>query len=177
MSARTAAAALRVEPLRRQHDRSTFACGAPELDAYLREQAGQDVRRHVAACYVLVERDQPLIVRGYYTLSTYAIELRDLPADTARRLPRYPRVPAALLGRLAVDQRHRRRHLGEFLLVDALRRTLAIAGDIGLHALVTDARDAEAARFYLRYGFIPVPTEPLRLFLPMQTIEAAFARR
>ena len=100
-----------IEPLGKDHDRSGFSSGNEELDRYLKNQAGQDARRNIAAPFVLVE-ERGTAVCGYYTLSAFAIDLTDLPEDIARKLPRYPVVPATLLGRLAVDMRLRGRGLG-----------------------------------------------------------------
>ena len=109
------APALRVEPLSDGHDRTEFTCGVDALDRYVRVQVGQDVRKRVATCFVLVAEGDP-IPRGYYTLAATTIGLTDLPAAQARRLPRYPLVPATLMGRLAVALVHRCQRLGERLL-------------------------------------------------------------
>lgn len=177
MPARPGPAPGHCEPLARHHERAGFDCGVEALDAYLRSQASQDQRRKVAACYVLVSPEAPTRIRGYYTLSTYGIRLSGLPAETRKRLPRYPEVPAALIGRLAVDRRDQGRGLGEFLLMDALARVLEIEREIGVFAVVVNARNPAAAEFYRRYEFIPFPSEPLRLFLPVATIAAAFASK
>ena len=171
------AAALRIEPLAAHHQRDAFVSGVAELDDYLRYRAGQDERKDIAACYVLVEPPDEAIVRGYYTLSSYAIELGELPTAVVRRLPRYPRVPAALLGRLAVERSQQRRGLGELLLLDALHKARDVAGRIGLHALVVDARDPAAAAFYQRFGFIAFASAPSRLWLPMATIRKVLRSR
>jgi hypothetical protein len=92
---------VRIEILGPQHDRSTFASGSEPLDRYFRTRAGQEARKNIAAPFVLVLADGS--VGGYYTLSATAVKLADLPADVARRLPKYPLVPATLLGRLAVE--------------------------------------------------------------------------
>lgn len=94
-------AAIRIEPLGPGHDRSAFSCGVPALDRYLREQAGQDARRRVAAPFVA--SNDRVRVLGFYTLSATSIELTEVPAALADKLPRYPRLTAALLGRLATD--------------------------------------------------------------------------
>lgn len=171
---RAAGKALRVEALGRHHDRDGFTCGVPALDEYLRRQAVQDQERKVAACHVAVPAAAgspgPTAILGYYTLSNYSLQLRELPADVTRRLPKYPMVPAALLGRLAVATLHQGRGLGELLLADALRRTLRVAREIAIHAVVVDAKDHAAASFYARYGFRPFPGEPLRLFQPLSTL-------
>lgn len=156
---------LPIEALSRSHDVGHFGSGAAELDRYLREQAAQDVRRRVAAVFVAVDEDR---VVGFYTLSSAAIELADLPEDVRRRLPRYPQVPATLLGRMAVDSDWQGRRLGEALLVDALFRSLA--SEIASYAVVVDARDESASRFYMRYGFQPLEHSHRRLFIPMATV-------
>jgi len=161
-----------IEPLGR-HDRAAFSCGKPELDRYLREQAGQEVRRKVTAAFVAVVPETGAIA-GYYTLSALSLLLKDLPPDAARRLPRYPEVPATLLGRLALDRHHRRKRLGEFLLMDALRRSLDVTANIGSVAVVVDALDDEACAFYEHFDFIRFPQHSTRLFLPMATITRLF---
>src|ERR1700731_1222371 len=95
-----------IETLRNDHDRSDFSCGNVSLDRYLKEQAGQDLRRACAYCFVLAPKRGDTSILGYYTLSSYGIDVGELPADVAKKLPRYPLIPAALLGRLAVDRRY-----------------------------------------------------------------------
>src|SRR3989338_11473724 len=94
-----------VEPLGKKHDRAAFSCGNEILDYYLKELAGQDARRRVAAPFIVVAKTAPPNILGYYTLSSFGIDLAELPADVVRKLPPYPVAPAALLGRLAVDRR------------------------------------------------------------------------
>jgi GNAT superfamily N-acetyltransferase len=163
-----------VEPLGRQHDREAFACGNEVLDRYLKEIARQDARRLVAAPFVTVAPAAPKTILGYYTLSAFGVELKQLPADVSRKLPGYPVVPATLLGRLAVDQRCRGQGVGEFLLMDALHRAYIQSSQIAAVAVVVDAIDAQAARFYRHFNFISLPERPDRLFLPMKTISALF---
>jgi GNAT superfamily N-acetyltransferase len=157
---------LRVEALGPQHDRSSFVSGAEALDRYLRSQASQDARRNMAAPFVLVLPEGT--IAGYYTLSATGVKLTEFPADVTRKLPRYPLVPATLLGRLAVDQNYRGRGYGRFLLADALFR--AVRSEIASFAVVVDAKDEEARRFYERESFLPFPDQPLRLFRPMADI-------
>lgn len=165
-----------IEPLGQDHDRAAFSCGKEPLDRYIKEQANQDARRHYAAPFVLVERGRKMVL-GYYTLSSFGVNLKDLPGDTIRKLPRYPLVPATLLGRLAVDQNHHGKGLGELLLMDALRRSLDQADVIGSAVVVVDAMDQEAWRFYRNFEFIPFQNHKGRLFLPMMTILKLFASK
>lgn len=163
-----------VEPLGKTHDRAAFSCGNPSLDQYLKERARQDARRYVAAPFVLVASPGEKELLGYYTLSSFAIDLSDLPPNTARKLPSYPTVPVTLLGRLAVEERHAGQGLGEFLLMDALRRSITQSSQIASVAVVVDAIDDSAARFYKHFNFVPFPERPTRLFLPMRTVAALF---
>jgi hypothetical protein len=163
------------ETLGRQHDRASFSCGVPDLDSYLRERALQDQKKHAAVCWVLPHASSPAQIRGYYTLSAYSVGLRDLPDEQARKLPRYPNIPAALLGRLAVDSKERGQRIGEHILMDAMAKVLEQSATIATYALVVDAKDAQAASFYARYDFIALPSNPLRLFLPVATIAQLFA--
>ena len=150
------------------HDRTAFSCGAAELDRYLREHASQDIKRDVARVFVAV-RPETTAICGYYSLSATTFQRDELPAEQARKLPRYP-VPAVLLGRLAVDRGVQGSGLGEFLLMDAMYRTLLATQVMAVHAMVVDAKDAAAAKFYRKYGFIDFPDNAQRLFLPMATI-------
>lgn len=164
---------INVEPLRRQHDRTTFHCGAEALDRYLAQQARQDADKRVAAPFVAVIPPETRAL-GYYTLSASVLTLTDLPDDLARKLPRYPQLPVALLGRLAVDRSARGQGLGEHLLLDALHRSLAHADQIAATAVVVDADNESAVAFYRNYGFIPLQVEPSRLFLPMRLVAQLF---
>jgi hypothetical protein len=100
------------------------------------------------------------------------LSLAELPEARVKRLPRYPFVPATLMGRLAVDSRHRRGGNGEFMLFDAFHR--ALRNEIASYAFVVDAKDSAAA-FYLRYRFLPLIEGGSRLFVPMAEIAKLFA--
>jgi hypothetical protein len=157
------------EPLAAHHDRVAFRCGVPELDSYVQTQANQDIRRKVAAVYVLVDRAAPTVIVGYYTLSSFAVETSDLTEDVQKKLPRYPLTPATLVGRLARDLRFP--GIGKHLLVDALKRVLLHAGQIASAAVVVDVKNDVALKFYLKHGFLSFRRNPARLFLPIKTIQ------
>jgi len=159
----------RLAPLDAAHDRATFDSGSAPLNRYLREQAGQDVRRRMAACFVALADGQR--IAGYYTLASASLLLADLPASIGKKLPRYPTVPAVRMGRLAVDRAFKGQGLGGALLADALDR--ASRSEIAAHALVVDAKDESAAAFYRHHGFIALPDSPRTLFLPLATIRLA----
>ncbi|HLH21395.1 MAG TPA: GNAT family N-acetyltransferase [Chloroflexota bacterium] len=157
----------RVESLTSAHDRIAFVSGTPALDRYFREQVTQDIRRRVSACYVALEITTGKIA-GYYTLSAASVLLGELPQEMARRLPRYPSVPVARLGRLAVDQACRGRGLGSALLWDAVAR--AARSEIAVFALVVDAKDGQAETFYRHYGFVSFGSRPRQLVLPLTNL-------
>lgn len=148
------------------HDRNEFDSGSAPLDRYLREQVTQDVRRRVAACFVALTDEAK--VAGYYTLASASVPLGDLPEATAKKLPRYPSVPALRMGRLAVDRAFKGTGLGGALLADALQR--AAQSELAAFALIVDAKDEVAAAFYRHHGFIALPSSSLRLFLPLSVV-------
>ena len=156
-------APFRPAPLDGAHDRTVFNSGSEPLDRYLREQVTQDIRRRVAACFVALDDWQR--IAGYYTLASASLLLSDLPASTAKKLPRYPTVPTVRMGRLAVDQAFKGQGLGGALLADALDR--AARSEIAAYALMVDAKDDVAAAFYRHHGFIARPDSRLALFLPL----------
>jgi GNAT superfamily N-acetyltransferase len=164
-------ASLRIEALQARHDRASFRCGVQELDIYLQERAGQDLKRKLAAVFVRTKDSQT--IAGFYALSAHSISAGDLPPELAKRLPRFP-LPVTLLGQMAVAQAFQGAGLGEFLLLDALSRALHGSRQVASWAVVVDAK-AGARGFYLKHDFIPLPSSPDRLFLPMKTIETLFA--
>ena len=168
--AKAGPSAYRIEPLGDQHNRAVFSCGAETLDRYFHTQAGQDSRKRVASCFVLVAEDGS--VAGYYTLSAASIVLADLPLEIAKGLPRYPAVPATLMGRLAVGRQWQGHGLGELLLFDAFSRTLR--SEIASYAFLVDAKDDAARAFYEHYRFMRFPGPGKRLFLPLAEIAALF---
>lgn len=161
---------MEVQPLNERHDCAAFECGVESLDRYLRLHAIQDGRRHLASSFVIVnDGATPL---AYYTLARTTIELATLSGSLCKALPCYPSVSAALLSRLAVDQRHRGRRFGEHMLMDAFAR--ALRSEIATYAVLTDAKSEQAAAFYRVYDFRPLPVAGHRLFLPMTEIARLF---
>lgn len=113
--------------------------------------------------------EQPHSIMGYYAHSSLSIELTQLRQDLARKLLRHP-VPAALLGRLAVNQADQHHGVGKMLLADAIKRTLAVSDEIAIYAIVVDAIDDQAQRFCEQFGFLSISSEKQRLFLPLKSI-------
>ena len=143
------------------------------MDHYLRIQARQDARRKVAAPFVLVSREKHIL--GYYTLSAYGIRATDLPDALMKKLPKYPLLPATLLGRLAVSESHRGLKLGRLLLMDALYRSWRNTKEVASIGVVAEALNDDARRFYLHHEFMPLFDHPNKLFLSMDTIAKALS--
>lgn len=160
------------EPLGK-HDRSAFTSGNERIDAYFRSSVPQDVRRGYAACFLLVEKASAKIA-GFYTLSSHGIPLTEIAADTARKLPRYPSVPAALIGWLGRDSGFRGQHVGSMLLADAIARLAA--APLGIHAICADAIDEAALAFHREHQFVPFAGRPHTLYLPMKTASVLLAK-
>ena len=157
--------ALVIEPLDRRHDRMGFSCGLPELDRYLARQAGQDIRRRIARAFVCTVGETDTVL-GFYTLSALSIDLASLPEELSRKLPHHP-VPCALIGRLAVDRSAQGQGIGRLLLADAVTRVVAAGETVAMHALIVDAANEDATRFYEGFGFQSLTNNPTRLFLPL----------
>ena len=158
-----------ISPLGKQHDRKPFDCGEPSLNQYLNRYASQDIRRRVNRVFVASPPDAPRQVIGYYSLSAGSLNATALPEALRRRLPGYP-VPVVLLGRLAVAESHQGMGLGSILLADALQRIAQASQVMAVYAVVVDALNLQAAKFYRQFGFISLPSQPLKLFLPMDSV-------
>ncbi len=149
------------------HDCKSFTSGVDALDRYFREQATQDVRRRATSCWVTVDAATRKVA-GHYTLAAAGVPLLDVGDDLVKRLPRYPSVPVARVGRLAVDQAYRGRKLGSLLLADAALR--AARSEVMVFALVVDAKDEQAEAFYRHHGFTNFGSLPRQLILPLGKI-------
>ena len=153
-----------------KHIRSNFCCGKESLDTYIRKQASQDLKKRVSTIFVLID-DPDMHILAYYTLSSYTIDIAALEESFAKRLPRYPALPATLLGRLAVDNDQKGKRFGELLLIDSLQKSLRAATQVASIAVIAEALDERALSFYTKYGFKQFNQEPMKLYLPMKSVE------
>lgn len=149
------------------HDRSGFDCGVEVLNHYLQRLASQDVKRRACAVYEATAAGSDR-VGGYYTINASSARFHELPEDVARKLPRYPDVPAFLIGRLAVSKETQGTGLGRVLLMDALLRCLQLSDEVGAALVLVDAKDEAAAKFYRRHLFQDLDGK--RLFLPLSVV-------
>lgn len=159
--------------IQKRHKRSEFDCGNDELNQYLRRYARQNDVKGINKTFVATQPDTPLVIDGYYTISSSVINFLSLPGDVAQKLPAYP-VPAALIGRLAVDVSCQGEGLGTELLINALLRIVRASSEIGIYAVRVDAIDERAKQFYQLHEFIPFQDSSLSLFLPLATIKQEF---
>ena len=163
-----------IEPLD-DHDRAAFSCGNASLDRYIREQASQDVKRGLASVFVITAKDDPKTVLAYYTLSSRELKLEQIPDDIAKKAGKYGHVGVTLLGRMAVVEKCKGTGLGALTLLNALDKSLLASRDVASWAVFVEAIDNDAANFYRKYGFIELPEDKLKLFLPMKTIAKSFS--
>lgn len=155
------------------HDRASFDCGVPALNDYLAKTAALDMRRKASGCWVITGKRDLRSVLGYYTLSLEAIDAVDLPEmpkSISKKLPKYRRFGAALLGRLVVDQSQQGQGLGELLLMDAFHRCLRL--EVPVVVIVVDPKDLKAAAWYERFGFRPLTAG--RMVVTLLELEARF---
>lgn len=157
-----------ITPLNKQHDRKNFDCGEHALNDYLRRNARQDVHRRVSRVFVATSAENPTEIVGYYSLNAGSLVANELPDEIRRRLPRYP-LPVVILGRLAISTTQQGKGTGGVLLADALKRVIRASEVIAVYAIVVDALNSSAADFYRQFGFLTLPTLPLKLFLPIET--------
>jgi GNAT superfamily N-acetyltransferase len=156
------------------HDRDSFDCGEPALNEYLRNTARQHLQKGIANTYVLVNKEESRRILGFFTLSFLEVDISQLPAVYRKRLPRN-HLPAAKLGRLAIDKSCQGNNYGRLLLVDAMRRMAsAVRNTAGVVGLFVDAKNKSVAGFYRKFGFIPLEDSPLSLMLPCKTILSLF---
>ncbi len=161
-----AAASILIEPLGSHHDRSVFTCGNEALDKYIREQAGQDIRRATARVFVAVMAESPDRVLGFFTLSAATVIPTDLPAALEKRMPKHA-VPAALIGRLAVDKSAQGKGLGGVLIADAVKKTRLAAETVAMAVIVVDPIDDAAQAFYSAFGFQSLQGPQRRMFMAL----------
>ena len=155
--------------LHRGLDRASFDCGEPGLNRFLKEEATQYTKRGLCVVHALAEEKS---IIGYFSLSSSAVQVMDLPPAIAKKFPQNLNVPCWLIGKLAVDVKFQGQGFGEVLLFEAMRKILTMAQETGGYCVVIDAKNEAAKGFYLKYGFVPFVGDELRLYLPLASIPA-----
>lgn len=164
--------AVRIEKIRRGHDRSDVDCGEKSLNEYIRRYARQNDEKGIGATYVAVREGEDAVL-AFYTISSGQIAPENLPDEERKGMPHYP-VPVIRLGRLGVDKAAAGEGLGGHMLVDALRRAAAIAEILGVYAVEVDAKSDEVRSFYTKYGFHSLIEDQLHLYMSIKTIRRLF---
>jgi GNAT superfamily N-acetyltransferase len=157
-------------PIEQQHDVKQFDCGKPPLNDWLKERALKNEGR-ASRCFVTCVGHR---VVGFYALAAGSVRNVEAPANLKRNMP--PLIPVLVLGRMAIDSEYQGQKLGKALLLDALRRSMGVAGNVGARAILVHAIDQEVIPFYAQYGFRPFPEGDLTLFLSMSDVKAALSK-
>ena len=150
------------EPLASQHRLEGFDCGKPALTDWLLRHARQAQGSGSAKTFVVADGDDR--VAGYFSLTVGQVDTLEAPERIRKGMGQYP-VPVVILARVAVSREHQGRGIGIGMLQDAIRRTLVIAEQAGVRAMLTHPIDEDAARFYARFGFIASPLREQQLLL------------
>jgi len=163
---------LKIESINRSHDRSRFDCGSDELNQYLKRIARQHLNKGISRTFVLIDDNIPTEILGFFTLASCEIIVEKLPGKYARKYP--SRAPAAKLARLAVTKKRQRQGFGAYMMVNAIERIISVSENLGIIGFFVDAKSSKAKAYYEQFGFIPLPDNPLELFLPIDTLRQAY---
>ena len=159
------------KPLGPEHNRAAFLCEESSLTEYIKTKARKERDEGFCAVFVASFSDDDKNIVGYYTVSNFSVELSHISTDISKKFPRYPQVPVTMIGRLARHIDHRKKGIGDYLLIDALKRAFDASQNIGSVAVVVDPINEIAADLYKKFGFIHINNDNQRLYMPMGTIE------
>lgn len=162
---------LNIELLSKSHDRASFDCGVDELNQYLKNIARQHISKGISRTFVLFDDKEPAVILGFFTLAACEIRAEKLPQKYAKKYP----APAAKLAWLAISLKKQRQGLGKLLMVNAIERVITVSENLGIIGFFVDAKDINAKQYYEQFGFIPLPDDPLELFLPLETLRQAYS--
>ena len=163
---------LKIETISKKHNRTGFDCGIVELNKYLQRIARQHLNKGMSRTFVLIDKSSPADILGFYTLAACEILVEKLPRKYSKKYP--PKAPAAKLARLAVAKSDQRQGYGMLMMANAIERVLMVSKNLGIIGFFVDAKDESAKQYYEQFGFIPLPDNPLELFLPIATLQHAY---
>lgn len=170
-----------IEPLDpEKHDRAAFCCGIEQVDNFFKRTANKLAAADNLRVFVMTAPEGTLI--GFHALNAHAIDYADLPPKFARSRPGHGRIPAACISMIGVSERYQGQGYGGDLLVDALRRIASAADSVGIAVVMLDVlnrgnavKTERSKKLYQAYGFLPLPSNPLRLFMPLATVRTLLA--
>jgi GNAT superfamily N-acetyltransferase len=162
----------KIESLSKKHDRTGFDCGVDELNKYLQRVARQHLNKGMSRTFVLIDDSRSTDIIGFYTLAACEVFVEKLPRKYSKKYP--PKAPAAKLARLAVSKKNQRQGYGTFMMINAIERILTVSKNLGIIGFFVDAKNEAARQYYEQFGFIPLPDNPLELFLPIATLQQAY---
>lgn len=169
-----------IEPLdTAKHNRANFTCGVTQVDNFFKNTANKLAKADNLRVYVMSRGDGDII--GFYAINAHAIEYTQLPEKYARNRPGHGNIPAAYISMIGRDVRYSKGGFGGDLLVDCLKRIYSASEQLGIAIVILDVLDcgnpelvAKRLELYKSYGFMPLPSQPLRLFLPISTISKLY---
>jgi GNAT superfamily N-acetyltransferase len=163
---------LKIESLSKKHDRTGFDCGVDKLNKYLQRVARQHLNKGMSRTFVLVDDSRSTDIISFYTLTACEVFVEKLPQKYPKKYP--PKAPTAKLARLAVAKHNQRQGYGTFMMVSAIERILTVSKNLGIIGFLLDAKNEGAKQYYEQFGFIPLPDNPIELFLPIATLQQAY---
>ncbi|OOY10898.1 GNAT family N-acetyltransferase [Thioclava marina] len=174
----SAGARFTIEPFDpKTQDRAAFGCGVGQIDNYLKLTAKKGAKADMVRIWVVLDDARRIL--GFYAINMHSVMAAEMPASLARKALGHGVLPAAFISMIGVDLSMQGQGLGSALLADALSRIGRVSEEIGTCAVLLDVFDcgdagqvARRKRYYESFGFIALPDQPLRLFMPIQTVRA-----
>lgn len=161
----------------KKHDRAAFSCGVPQIDNYLKLTAKKGSKADVVRIWIILDKKENIV--GFYGINMHAIHVNEMPASYAQKAMRHGTLPVAFIAMIGVDEKQQGNGIGSALVADALSRIGRVSDDIGTCAVLLDVFDdgdektvSRRKTYYEKFGFAPLPDQPLRLFMPIQTVKA-----
>lgn len=156
------------------HDRAAFSCGVPQIDNYLKLTAKKGSKADVVRVWVVIDAQNSIV--GFYGINMHAIDIKEMPDAYQKKAGKHGLLPAAFIAMIGVDETQQGNGIGSALVADALCRIARVSEEIGTCVIILDVFDdgdadtvARRKSYYETFGFIPLPDQPLRLFMPVQT--------
>ena len=160
------------------HDRAAFSCGVPQIDNYLKLTAKKGAKADVVRIWVVIDAENHIV--GFYGINMHAVDVKEMPDAYKKKAMKHGLLPAAFIAMIGVDEKHQGNGLGSALVADALERIARASDEIGTCVIMLDVLDdgdgdsvARRKNYYESFGFIPLPDQLLRLFMPIATAREA----